>query len=146
MLYYAVVFLIIAIAAIRTQANLTRHPWIGPDFLEIDERKFAGIRLSARGIETIYAQGSSRLPSGGLSCWITQRAAAGTVLKCQFCLCWFDQIQTIADLGWWAHQDSNLEPRDSRDPGISARRGLSLRPQLALWGRGTLWPVIKGTV
>ena len=32
----------------------------------------------------------------------------------------------------WAHQDSNLEPRDSRDPGISARRGLSLRPQLAL--------------
>jgi len=33
---------------------------------------------------------------------------------------------------WWAHQDSNLEPRDSRGPGISARRGLSLRPQLAL--------------
>src|SRR5690348_3632813 len=35
-------------------------------------------------------------------------------------------------LGIWAHQDSNLEPRDSRDPGISPRRGLSLRPQFSL--------------
>jgi len=43
-----------------------------------------------------------------------------------------------ASLIEWAHQDSNLEPRDSRDPGISARRGLSLRPQLLLVGRGTL--------
>lgn len=39
---------------------------------------------------------------------------------------------------WWAHQDSNLEPRDSRDPIVSDRCGLSLHPQLALVGCGTL--------
>ena len=31
--------------------------------------------------------------------------------------------------GWWAHQDSNLEPRDSHDPTVSSRCGLSLHPQ-----------------
>ena len=30
---------------------------------------------------------------------------------------------------WWAHQDSNLEPKDSRTPTVSRRRGLSLHPQ-----------------
>src|SRR5690606_41670392 len=29
---------------------------------------------------------------------------------------------------WWAHQDSNLEPRDSLYPGVSSRSGLSLHP------------------
>jgi hypothetical protein len=39
---------------------------------------------------------------------------------------------------WWAHQDSNLEPRDSRFPIVSDRRGLSLHPQLetSWWGAG----------
>lgn len=45
----------------------------------------------------------------------------------------------------WAHQDSNLEPKDSRCPMLSHRRGLSHHPQPALVGCGRLWPVIKGT-
>jgi len=43
---------------------------------------------------------------------------------------------------WWAHQDSNLEPRDSLIPIVSDRRGLSLHPQHACWwgaGRSSLW-------
>jgi hypothetical protein len=72
-------------------------------------------------------------------------AELGAVWERQGGLCWFDQVSMLPACKWWAHQDSNLEPRDSRDPGISARRGLSLRPQLALVGRGTLLPVIKGT-
>src|SRR5690606_11901966 len=46
---------------------------------------------------------------------------------------------------WWAHQDSNLEPRDSRVPEVSSRRGLSLHPPPGRVGCGTLEPVIKGT-
>ena len=46
---------------------------------------------------------------------------------------------------WWAHQDSNLEPKDSHCPGLSLRCGLSHHPQLVLVGCGTLKPVIKGT-
>jgi len=45
----------------------------------------------------------------------------------------------------WAHQDSNLEPRDSRGPMVSHRRGLSLHPVPWHVGCGTLEPVIKGT-
>ena len=30
---------------------------------------------------------------------------------------------------WWAHQDSNLGPMDSRSPGVSAGRGLSHHPR-----------------
>ena len=39
---------------------------------------------------------------------------------------------------WWAHQDSNLEPRDSLYPEVSPRSGLSLHPRLAPVGCGTL--------
>jgi hypothetical protein len=39
---------------------------------------------------------------------------------------------------WWAHQDSNLEPRDSRGPKVSLWRGLSLHPPRVAcgWGAG----------
>ena len=37
----------------------------------------------------------------------------------------------------WAHQDSNLEPRDSRVPVVSDRRGLSLHPSPWRMGCGT---------
>ena len=40
---------------------------------------------------------------------------------------------TLADTGgrkgWWARQDSNLGPRDSLDPLVSKRSGLSHHPQ-----------------
>ena len=46
--------------------------------------------------------------------------------------------------GWWAHQDSNLEPKDSLYPAVSTRSGLSLHPRVFSVGCGTLMPVIKG--
>ena len=52
--------------------------------------------------------------------------------------------KTLLDLiNWWAQQDSNLQPRDSRTLQISLQRGLSLHPGKA-GGCGTLLPVIKG--
>ena len=46
---------------------------------------------------------------------------------------------------WWAHQDSNLGPMDSRSPGVSPGRGLSHHPRRrsSAVGCGTLKPVIK---
>jgi hypothetical protein len=46
---------------------------------------------------------------------------------------------------WWAHQDSNLEPRDSRDPAVSGSADylFTLAAKAAV-GCGTLEPVIKG--
>ena len=58
---------------------------------------------------------------------------------------WIAQLRRGLQLtGWWAHQDSNLEPRDSRGPKVSPRRGLSLHPPRQRVGCGTLEPVIKG--
>src|SRR5690242_12801622 len=39
---------------------------------------------------------------------------------------------------WWACQDSNLEPRDSRYPAVSGGCGLSLHPRHMPVGCGTL--------
>ena len=52
---------------------------------------------------------------------------------------------TDAPTGWWAHQDSNLEPRDSRDSAVSGSADyLFTLAAFATVGCGTLEPVIKG--
>jgi len=58
------------------------------------------------------------------------------------------QRETFWTTDWWAHQDSNLEPRDSRGPKVSLWRGLSLHPPRVAcgWGAGRsslLWRALK---